>query len=125
MGELEGFECRRCGACCRIKDGIVRVSDAEIARIASFLGIDEDKFIASETELAPDRRGLVLKSRPDGACVWLDGDNRCRIHPVKPDKCRTFPHEWTNPDSADVCAGLEQCDLDHGTERLEKFDAGS
>ena len=27
------FKCRMCGACCRIKDGIVRVSDAEIARI--------------------------------------------------------------------------------------------
>jgi len=24
------FKCRMCGACCRIKEGIVRVSDAEI-----------------------------------------------------------------------------------------------
>ena len=34
-GSLSGFSCRRCGACCRIKDGIVRVSDAEIASVAA------------------------------------------------------------------------------------------
>ncbi len=100
------FTCERCGACCRIKDGIVRVSDKEIARIAAYLGVPEADFIANETELAPDRRGLVLKSLPDGACAWLAPDNTCRIHAVKPDKCRTFPHAWTNPDSADVCPAL-------------------
>ena len=101
-----GFVCRRCGACCRIKDGIVRVSDAEISRIASFLGKGEQEFIESETELSPDRKGLILKSRPDGACAYLTDENLCRINPVKPRKCRTFPHEWTNPDSAEVCPGI-------------------
>ena len=27
---LEGFVCQRCGACCRIADGIVRVGDYDI-----------------------------------------------------------------------------------------------
>jgi Fe-S-cluster containining protein len=106
MTGLAGFVCRQCGACCRIKDGIVRVSDREIARIAAFLEMPEAAFIDAETEVAPDRRGLILKSRPDGACAWLTDDNRCRIHPVKPDKCRTFPYEWTNADSSDICPGL-------------------
>ena len=100
------FHCRRCGACCRIKDGIVRVSDAEVARIAAFLGMDEAVFIERETELAPDRMSLMLKSRPDGSCVYLTDDTLCRINPVKPEKCRTFPFEWTNPDSAEVCPAL-------------------
>ena len=104
------FHCRQCGACCRIKDGIVRVSDAEIARIAAFLGMTEQDFIDREAEVAPDRRGLMLKSRQDGSCAWLADDNRCRIHPVKPDKCRTFPYEWTNDDSHKVCPGLAVCD---------------
>lgn len=108
-GKLKGFACRRCGACCRIPDGIVRVSDAEIARIARFLGKNEEEFIASLAVLAPDRKGLVLASRPDGACIFLDEENRCRIHPVKPDKCRTFPHAWTNADSAEVCPALAEC----------------
>ena len=97
------FNCRRCGACCRIKNGIVRVSEDEITRISEFLGIAEADFIANETELSPDRKSLVLKSLPDGTCAYLTPDNLCRINPVKPDKCRTFPFAWTNPDSATVC----------------------
>ena len=61
---------------------------------------------AHETEVAPDRRTLMLKSHPNGACVYLTDDNRCRIHEVKPDKCRTFPFEWTNTDSHEICPGL-------------------
>ncbi len=102
------FVCRQCGACCRIPNGIVRVSDEEIARIARHLGVAEDVFIATETDVAPDRRGLILKSRPDGGCVHLTPENRCRIHSVKPDKCRTFPYEWVNPDSDEVCPGLRK-----------------
>ena len=102
----DDFHCRRCGACCRIKDGIVRVSEAEVARIAAFLGMAEGEFVERETELAPDRRSLVLKSRPDGSCVYLAADNLCSINQVKPDKCRTFPFEWTNADSATVCPAL-------------------
>ena len=85
----------------------MRVSDAEIARIAAFLGMAEQDFIDRETEVAPDRRGLILRSRPDGACAWLSDDNLCLINPVKPDKCRTFPHEWTNEDSHRICAALQ------------------
>ena len=106
--ELDGFKCRRCGACCRVKDGIVRVSDAEIACISAFLGMDEDAFIEHEVEVAPDRKSLMLKSRPDGSCVYLTDDNLCRINPVKPDKCRSFPFEWTNHDSASVCPALAE-----------------
>ena len=102
------FKCRGCGACCRIKNGIVRVGEAEVKRIAAFLGMSEQEFIDRETEIAPDRKGLVLKSRPDDSCVYLTEDNRCRIHPVKPEKCRTFPFEWVNPDSAEVCPALTE-----------------
>lgn len=103
---MRDFHCQCCGACCRIPNGIVRVSEAEIARIADYLGMSEQTFIDRETELAPDRRGLILKSRPTGACVYLTEDNLCQINPVKPDKCRTFPFEWVNPDSQHICPGL-------------------
>ena len=104
---MKDFVCQGCGACCRIKNGIVRVGEAEIKRIADFLGMSEQSFINNETEVAPDRKGLILKSRPDDSCVYLTEDNRCRIHPVKPDKCRTFPLEWKNEDSDKVCPALK------------------
>jgi Fe-S-cluster containining protein len=100
------FKCQICGACCRIKDGIVRVNADEISRIARYLQISEDEFIKDHTDLSPDRQGLILRSRPNGECVYLNSENLCTINEVKPDKCRTFPFEWVNPDSASVCPGL-------------------
>ena len=95
--DRDGFNCQCCGACCRIKDGIVRVSDAEIARIAAFLGMDEAKFIANETEIAPDRKGLVLKSLPDGEEViesgWFDRDHLPEI-PRPGSIARTMLDSW-------------------------------
>jgi Fe-S-cluster containining protein len=94
-------ECQRCGACCRI-EGIVRLSDVDVRRMSELLGIGEAEFIAEWTDIAPDRKGLVLKDASDGACIMLDG-NRCRVYPVRPEKCRTFPYEWMNAESLSYC----------------------
>ena len=48
----------------------------------------------------------MFKSRPDSACVCPASDNLWRINPIKHDDCRTFPSQWANPDSAEVCPGL-------------------
>ena len=73
---MRDFKCQGCGACCRIKNGIVRVGEAEIKRIAEFLGMTEQAFIDTETEIAPDRKTLILKSCPDESSVYLTDDNR-------------------------------------------------
>ena len=106
--DLAKFHCRQCGACCRIP-GIVRLAADDPARIAAHLGMSEADFIANETDLAPNRQGLILRDRPDGACAMLDAQNRCRIYPVRPRLCRTFPHEWTNAESPDYCPALRDC----------------
>lgn len=113
--DLEGFECACCGACCRIKGGIVRLSDDEIARIAAYLGMSEEDFIAEETDVSPDRRCLILKDAPDGsgACGMLDAQGLCRIHPVKPDQCASFPYDWANDDSSLTCEGLRRLKRDN------------
>jgi 2-amino-4-hydroxy-6-hydroxymethyldihydropteridine diphosphokinase len=101
------FRCRRCGACCRIK-GIVRLDDRNIREISEALGMSQADFIAGETELSPDRKCLVLKDRSDGACAMLDESNRCRIYPVRPEKCRTFPYDWVNGNSHEYCPALAE-----------------
>jgi Fe-S-cluster containining protein len=86
------YECERCTACCRWP-GQVRVTDGEITRLAAFKGISEHAFIQQFTRLRHDRRGLALQEKPDGSCVFLDG-NDCSVQPVKPQQCRDFPNLW-------------------------------
>ena len=51
--EMDDFKCRMCGACCRIKDGIVRVSDAKIAAVADVVFRRSPKFLGL-SEALPD-----------------------------------------------------------------------
>lgn len=107
--DLSKFHCKRCGACCRVKGGIVRLSDAEITRLAAALGLDEQSFIDRYTTLSPDRHSLVLLDQADGAsCILLDETGSCRVHDAKPDQCRNFPFSWTNPNSVDYCPALRE-----------------
>src|SRR4029079_17635661 len=69
---------------------------------------------ALEWDLDPDLKGVLffvraggwfssayrLNHRPDGACVFLGSDNRCRIHAshgsaAKPLACRIYPYALT------------------------------
>ena len=97
-------ECQRCTACCRWP-GQVRLTEAEIARIADFLELDEYKFIQRFTRLAEDRRGLALQEKPDGACVFLTG-NDCAVQSVKPQQCRDFPNLWRHPEAETRCQAI-------------------
>ncbi|MGI6496204.1 MAG: YkgJ family cysteine cluster protein [Kiritimatiellia bacterium] len=106
--DLTSFSCQRCGACCRVP-GIVHLHEDDIPRIAAFLGMTEEAFLETMTRLSSDRQGLLLVDRPDGSCGMLDESNRCRIYPVRPEQCRTFPHAWTNANSASYCPALRAC----------------
>ena len=99
------YLCERCTNCCRWP-GDVKVSDSEISAIASFLKIKQDLFIEKYTRLRSDRRGLSLIDQPDGACIFLEGQD-CQIQPVKPDQCRGFPNAWNFPGWRDICQATE------------------
>tara|TARA_B100000609_G_C17140062_1_gene395039 strand:+ start:56 stop:469 length:414 start_codon:yes stop_codon:yes gene_type:complete len=91
--EIPVFHCTRCGNCCKWP-GTVKLSDQEMEAIAAFLGIEVQTLIDDYMALAPDRRKLTLIEREDGACIFLDQDDRCKIQPVKPQQCKDFPHKW-------------------------------
>lgn len=97
-------DCQRCTACCRWP-GQVRLTDAEITRIAGFLQLSEFDFIQRFTRLQPDRRGLALQEKADGGCVLLEG-NLCSIQPVKPQQCRDFPNLWKYPGAEKICQAI-------------------
>ena len=101
---LENFVCTQCGACCRIR-GYVRLQETDIARIAAFMQLDIEDFIDEHTRLMPDRSGLALLEDADGACVHLQDDGSCGIHPAKPEQCREFPYRWRYPDMESICEG--------------------
>ncbi len=98
------LECQRCTACCRWP-GQVRLTEAEITRLAAFKGISEDDFIQQFTRLRQDRQGLALREQPDGACIFLE-DNDCAVQPVKPQQCREFPNLWDFPGFEKVCHAI-------------------
>jgi Fe-S-cluster containining protein len=98
------LECQRCTACCRWP-GQVLLSDAEITRLAAFKNLSEHDFIQQFTRLRQDKRGLALKDQPDGACIFLEGEN-CAVQPVKPQKCREFPNLWNFPGFEKVCHAI-------------------
>jgi lysine-N-methylase len=92
---VQNWDCHGCSDCCRTY--YVRVTDAEKARIES-QGWDADPELKGIEWVVTDRRigGYRLNHRPDGTCVFLGLDNRCRIHAqfgsaAKPMACRIFP----------------------------------
>lgn len=90
----------------------MKVRGSEIDAIAAFLEMDESEFIERYTALMPDRQGLTLVEKPDGSCIFLEedeeGGSRCRIHPVKPFQCGTFPQKWNFPGWELECAGAKR-----------------
>lgn len=110
------YECQRCTACCRWP-GQVCLTDAEIARLAAFKGMNEHDFIQQFTRLREDRRGLALQEKPNGECVFLDG-NDCSVQPMKPQQCRDFPNLWNFPGFENVCDAIPRLVSDKTCRRL-------
>jgi Fe-S-cluster containining protein len=91
------FSCTRCGACCTGAPGFVWVNVEEIRSIAEFVGLTEEEFIALHTTVGP--RGRTLRERSNGDCVFWDREVGCKIYPVRPRQCQTWPVWESNVNS--------------------------
>lgn len=98
------YECQRCTACCRWP-GEVRLREEEITRIAAFKTLSEFDFIQQFTRVTADRRGLALLDKPNGECIFLDG-NDCGVQSVKPQQCQDFPNLWNFPGFEKLCKAI-------------------
>lgn len=81
------FKCQRCGKCCRGEPGYIWVSKGEIKKIANYLGISLDAFGRKYLKKVNGRYSLVEFT--NGDCMMYD--NGCKIYPVRPCQCATFP----------------------------------
>ena len=82
------FGCRRCGNCCTGPPGYVWVSPEEREDVAAFLGLSVKEFDERYCRAALGR--ISLREMPNGDCIFLEPEG-CRIYPVRPRQCRTFP----------------------------------
>ena len=115
MAEGLRFECQPgCTACCEQK-GFVYLTEADIPRIAHFLGLTAAEFERKHVYRTRNRRRLRVPR--DSQCSFLR-DGGCSIHAVKPTQCHVFPfwpelvesrREWRK--AARYCPGIGKGDL--------------
>jgi len=119
------FSCKQCGACCTGSPGIVRVDKVNITQISEFLNISEDELFSQylkETEY-----GVVIKELDNGKCIFYESG--CKIYPVRPGQCRTFPFWFKNlrkeeswRKTAENCPGIGKGEFFSFVEILELID---
>ena len=103
LGHLR-FRCTQCGNCCR--DLRVPLTAADLQRLVAATGRLAAEFVAwlptREVDLIGEPGSLVLLdhegghmlmalAQQGGACVFLDGDERCGVYAARPGNCRVYP----------------------------------
>src|SRR5262249_1616332 len=94
---IQNWDCQACGTCC--KEYHVGVSEEERRRIEAQGWEKEPGFAELPLFLrtGPPWRRLYERNRhPDGSCIFLSEQGRCRIHErfgsdAKPLPCRLYP----------------------------------
>jgi Fe-S-cluster containining protein len=110
------FRCTRCGHCCTGEPGFVWVGEDDLAAIAEFRGETLTHVTGLYTKRGP--RGVTLREKGNGDCVFYDQRRGCTIYPVRPPQCRTWPFWESNVATAEdweqtrkVCPGSGQGEL--------------
>ena len=85
------FDCTRCGDCCIAPEGYhVFLCGDETEAIRGYLGLSAGWFRRRYLVRLADGE-LVAAAEADGRCVFLQPDGSCRVYPVRPLQCRTYP----------------------------------
>jgi len=106
------FECTQCGDCCRNHGEYtyVYLTRGEVRSIADHLGLTQAAF---REAYCLEEDGWTTLRMDEPACPFLDGENRCRIYPVRPKQCATWPFWEENLERetwegavSDCCPGI-------------------
>jgi Fe-S-cluster containining protein len=118
-GQVSAAACLRCGACCRVP-GYVRLAPGEVVALAAHEGLTVSEFTLRYTRLTRDRAGLSLTEAEDGACIFLDPENSCRVQAAKPRQCEEFPQQWRFTDFETICLAARMRRRQQGAANEEK-----
>ena len=67
------------------------VTERDIERLARYLGITPQQFVAQYTTRRRSNRRSRFCAAASPGCIFLEG-NDCSIYEARPDTCRDFPH---------------------------------
>ena len=124
------FECLQCGECCAGPDeGYIWVTKPEIGFIAEYLHEPVDQLWGKYIKRV-GKRATIIEKPVSRDCVFLtvvNGRRGCRIYPVRPNQCRTWPFWADNLVTGDSwnraamkCAGIYNGKL-YSFEEIEKL----
>lgn len=113
------FTCTQCGNCCTGSTGYVWTTADERQAIAEFLGLEVNEFTERYARRVGTKYSLKEKGRRENwDCVFLINENGkrvCRIYPVRPRQCRTWPFWNENLEArsaweaaGETCPGMNQ-----------------
>ena len=97
------FECTQCGKCCSGPgEGYIWVTRPEIEFISDYLKIPTGQLREKYLKRV-GKRVTIIEHKTTKDCIFLekiDGEKKCRIYPVRPNQCRTWPFWPSNLISA-------------------------
>ena len=84
-GELAGYECDQCGACCKSLPVLVSLEDA-----AREPRIKAEAIRLDDALVTPMYAYQLFPLAFHESCCFLQADNKCNIYATRPDPCRDF-----------------------------------
>ena len=117
------FKCVRCGNCCTDPNTIVNLSYSDLLRIKKGLDLDLNElleivafYIFNDNLDENTKKKLVvppiktergdsyigLLKNHTGKCIFYDNSNKkCKIYPLRPDFCQTFPFTFQSKETSE------------------------
>ena len=100
-------------SCCRHAD--VTLAPYDVLRLQRHLEMNSEEFLKAHTvpfQLDADGvPGIKLRTDNQGACLFLDGDNGCRVYEDRPTVCRYYPVALLNMREKDSHKAKQQYSL--------------
>ena len=85
------FSCTACGECCATAGAYyVFLEDSEAEAIREYLGLSKSWFRRRYLDRLEEGE-LVLATGAAERCIFLNEAGQCKIYPVRPLQCSTYP----------------------------------